>query len=482
MPANNVTIDELRSVPALSDLPDEHLQWILDRSDYKEYQDGECMFKTGDPIDVMWMVLEGSAAFYMDINGRLVYYITFGADELTGGVGGILPYSRLRTSPGYSYAQGKVRIVQLHKDHFPELERLNPTFIQRLIGYMTDRARYFATMQLQQEKVSALGKLSAGIAHELNNPASAINRTSSELSGRLMRTYDLTEKLLQKHVSSEHVKVLRELASDVAADSRPKLSPLKRIEKEDEITDWMDNHKLENGAPPAEAFVEAGLTVDQLERIYNQVGEAAIVPVLCWLENLLISDRLIKDVEDASARISRLVTAIKSHVHMDRTNDVQQTQINHDLDNTLTLLGYKIRQKGINVVKEYDEHLPHVEAFVGELNQVWTNIIDNAIYASPQNSNITIKTSSDGRNVITRIIDNGPGIPENIKSRIFDPFFTTKKVGDGTGIGLDIVSRIVKRHNGDLKVSSEPGRTEFLVCIPIKYVETEAQFSTIAKA
>jgi signal transduction histidine kinase len=180
---------------------------------------------------------------------------------------------------------------------------------------------------------------------------------------------------------------------------------------------------------------------------------------------------LIKDLGEASSRISNLVGAIKSHVHMDRTNELQLTNIHNDIDNTLTLLGYKLREKNITVNKTYCNDLVDIPAYVGELNQVWTNIIDNAIYAIDKNGELTIETSCNSKNVKVKIIDNGSGIPKEIMSRIFDPFFTTKKVGQGTGIGLDIVNRIIKRHNGEIKVYSEPGRTEFDVCIPVAVSE-----------
>ncbi len=181
----SITTAELKKVIALSDLPEEHLQWILDRTTYEEYEDGATVMKFGEPTNRMLFIMEGSIAFYMDVNGRQVYYFTFGNEKATGGVSGLIPYSRMKTSPGFAYAVGTIKAMALDKQHFPELERLNPDLIQRLIGYMTERARSFATIQLQHEKVNALGKLSAGIAHELNNPASAINRISEELSRRL---------------------------------------------------------------------------------------------------------------------------------------------------------------------------------------------------------------------------------------------------------------------------------------------------------
>ncbi|HKR04966.1 MAG TPA: ATP-binding protein, partial [Bacteroidia bacterium] len=198
------------------------------------------------------------------------------------------------------------------------------------------------------------------------------------------------------------------------------------------------------------------------------------IPLLQWLENYLSSERIVKDLEEASGRISGLVTAIKSHVHMDRTNEMQPTHIHDDIENTLTLLGYKLREKNIMVKKNFSETHPEVCAYIGELNQVWTNLIDNAIYAMPQNGELTIQTSYDNKFAEVRIIDNGSGIPAEIKSRIFDPFFTTKKVGDGTGIGLDLVNRIIKHHNGEIKVNSVPGKTEFIICIPLTPAKSSA--------
>jgi signal transduction histidine kinase len=180
----------------------------------------------------------------------------------------------------------------------------------------------------------------------------------------------------------------------------------------------------------------------------------------------LISQRVIIDLEEASTRISTLVGAIKSHVHMDQTNDLQPTNIHHDIENTLTLMGYKLREKNITVKKIFSEDSAEAQAYVGELNQVWTNIIDNAIYALPQNGELIIETSKEGKNICIKFTDNGSGIPPEIISRIFDPFFTTKKVGEGTGIGLDLVNRIIKHHNGGIKVDSRPGKTEFSISIP----------------
>ncbi|MBL7740083.1 MAG: GHKL domain-containing protein [Chitinophagaceae bacterium] len=462
-------IDELKKVIALSDLPGEHLQWILDHSVYVEYEDGGVVMRTGEVPDFMMFIIEGLVSFYMDKGGTLVHFFDFGNDTATGGVTGLLPYSRMKTSPGTSFAVGKLRGFRMHKDHFPELERLNPAFIQRLICYMTERARSFATTQLQHEKVSALGKLAAGIAHELNNPAAAINRISSELNKRLKENYGLTENLLRQPVSAESLQRIRQMVEQKEKEyaGKKKLSPLQRIQKEDEMNDWLETNGLGDNHAAGETFVEAGFSGEDLEAIRNDAGKEAFTDVLPWIENLLSSRRVIKDLDEASSRISHLVGAIKSHVHMDQTNDLQPTDIHNDIENTLTLLGYKLREKNITVKKVFCENLPATPAYVGELNQVWTNIIDNAIYALPKDGELTIETTCDSKNVKVRIIDNGTGIPTEIISRIFDPFFTTKKQGEGTGIGLDLVSRVIKHHNGDIKVNSRPGQTEFSICIPV---------------
>jgi hypothetical protein len=201
----SVTIEDLKKVVALNELPDEHLQWILERSVYEELEDGGLVAKYGDPAETMWIALEGKVSFYMNVNGRQVYFFTFENNNVTGGVGGLMPYSRMKTMPGYGYAVGNTKLLRLHKKYFTELEHLNPDFIEKLIGYMTERAKSFATTKLQHEKVNALGNLAAGIAHELNNPAAAINRISSELTRRLNLNYELTERLLQSSISAEHI-------------------------------------------------------------------------------------------------------------------------------------------------------------------------------------------------------------------------------------------------------------------------------------
>ena len=355
----------------------------------------------------------------------------------------------------------------LHKKYFQDLEQLNPAFVQRLIGYMTERARSFATTQMQLEKVSALGRLSAGMAHELNNPASAINRISSELTMRLNLNYELTEKLLRHNVSAEYIQSLRHTVAAKPFNADNRLSALQRVEREDEISAWLDHNGLPGNLKVIEPFADAGVTREDLDAIMVNETKDALTDVLLWFENVLSSQRMLRDLGEASNRISNLVGAIKSHVQMDRTNELQSTDIHEDIENALTLLGHKLRDKHTAVQKRFCDDLPLVPAYIGELNQVWTNVIDNAIYALDIGVEFIVETSCDSKSVNVKIIDDRTGIPPEIMSRIFDPFFTTKKVGEGTGIGLDLVNRIIKRHNGEIKVTSTPGRTEFRISLPI---------------
>lgn len=466
----SITTTDLRKVICLQDLPEEHLQWILEHGEYHEYPDGTVLTRTGEPIDHLWLIIEGAGKFYKDVNGRLVHYYTFENNATIGGAGGLLPYSRMKASPGFTFAAGQSRILSIHKKHFPELERLNPDFIQRLIGYMTERARSFATHQLQDEKINALGRLSAGIAHELNNPSSAITRMAIELKKKLFLNYKLTENiLLLQKLDPVQVDSLREktMALALQAAAGDGLTTLQKVRRENELCDWLEQKGYKDSRLISETFTAAGCTVDELQQIFDTVGSDAFMPLLQWLENLLTASWMLTDLEEASTRISGLVSALKSHVHMDRTTDKVPTDLHRDIDNTLTMFGFKLRQKNIKVIKNYAASLPEIEAHVGELNQVWSNLIDNAIYALDTNGTLTIETTADEMALHVHIIDNGHGIPPEILPHIFEPYYTTKEVGDGSGIGLDIVQRVIKNHQGQIDITSVPGRTEFAISLPV---------------
>ncbi len=248
---------------------------------------------------------------------------------------------------------------------------------------------------------------------------------------------------------------------------------VEKMEKEDSVTAWLEENKITSRDFLAETFTESMIELHELDSLKKEVSADDLEDVLLWYGHQLSSQQMISDLSNASERISDLVGAIKSHVHMDRTSDMQQTCIPDDIDNTLTLLGHKLREKNIRTDKIYAEKVPKIDAFVSELNQVWMNIIDNAIYAMDKNGILKIEIFPKNNDLKVYITDNGSGIPPEIISRIFEPFFTTKKVGEGTGIGLDLASRIIKRHRGDIKCVSKPGCTRFEICLPVYQQQPE---------
>lgn len=301
----SITTTELRKVTCLQDLPEEQLQWMLEHGEYHEYPDGSILSRTGEPIDDLWLIMEGKGMFYKDVNGRLVHYYTFENNATTGGAGGLLPYSRMKASPGSTFATGHCRIFVLNKKYFQELERLNPDFIQRLIGYMTERARSFATHQLQEEKISALGRLSAGVAHELNNPSSAITRLAIELKKKLLLNYKLTENiLLLQKLDPVQVEQLREKSIALALQTATGdgLTALQKVQRENEFGDWLIQKGFEDNRLITETFTTAGWTVDDLQQMLATVGPDAFLPLLLWLENLLTASWLLSDLEEEIGR------------------------------------------------------------------------------------------------------------------------------------------------------------------------------------
>lgn len=477
-----ISKEELRKNVTLADLPDEVLDWLLEKGEETERYDGEELTIPGGPIDEMWFMTEGKVEFYFDINGRPVHYYTFDMNPPSNGVGGLLPYSRMKVSPGWSYPTGTLRYVKLHKDHFKELEEVSTELVQRLVANMTERARYFATKKLQNEKMSALGRLSAGIAHELNNPASAIQRTVNELSENIDHNYRLTTALLDQNVHAAELHAVYELVNKNASVPESRLTLRQRMDLEDELAGRLEGYGFSEPDVLAGAMVDAGIAPDVLDEIYTALTPDTFRPVMGWLCNILVSARVIKELEQASSRISELVSAMKSHVHMDRSVSLQPFDVHASIDNTLTILQSKMKRKNITVERNYDESLPLIMAYGADLNHIWMNILDNAIDALDQNGNISIATKQEYGNVVVSFKDNGHGIPADIITQIFDPFFTTKKQGEGTGIGLDTAQQIVLNHKGDIRAESVPGKTVFYINLPIHPpVETKDIKSTQTK-
>ena len=319
----------------------------------------------------------------------------------------------------------------------------------------------------QTEKMSALGKLSAGLAHELNNPAAAARRAAEQLGGTLERLNALAVKLGPHGPSGAQWERLISVQAAVAGDSvEPSDDPLAQADREVAIEQWLDLHGVADPWQLAPALSAAGLDADALERIGDQVPAPALGDAVAWIGESLVGSELAGTTAESTARISELVGAVKSYSYMDQA-PVQTIDVHDGIDNTLTMLGHKLK-RGTNVIREYDRTLPRITVPGGELNQVWTNLLDNAIDAAGDEGEIHIRTSRDGSELVVEIVDNGPGVPAEVQGRIFDPFYTTKGVGEGTGLGLDVARRIVsERCNGEIGFESEPGETRFWVRLPL---------------
>jgi signal transduction histidine kinase len=322
----------------------------------------------------------------------------------------------------------------------------------------------------QRERLLALGSLSAGLTHELNNPAAAAVRATASLRDRVSHMRQklgvIASGVYDRQALATLIRLQEEAAELVA--KAPTLTPLEAADREDQLGDWFDTHGVSGGWDLAPTFVQAGLDIPWLERIVASVDDDAVVEsTIRWLNYTIETELLMNEIADSTARVSTLVNAAKQYSQMDRA-PYQRVDLRELLDSSLVMLGRKIGDS-VAVVKDYDSSLPQVPAYAAELNQVWTNLIDNAVAAMQGHGTLTVRTRRDGDMALIEIGDTGPGVPEEIRSRIFEPFFTTKPVGEGTGLGLDISWRIVvKKHRGDLRVHSEPGDTRFQVRIPIE--------------
>lgn len=461
----NVTLAELKANPTLQDVPDEQLEWLLSNGETLEFEAGERVFEKGSPLDKTTFILEGRMRICAEQNGKLRELVVLKQDAISG----YLPFSRGITTPGYGECVDKCRFFQVPKDKINEAIKLHYELIAALVHTMTSRVRDFTSQQQQNEKMFALGKLSAGLAHELNNPASAISRGASSLQNQIKRLPDIFKEVAALNIAPEKIDKINEiLISKTHQTDRPAISMMQRADLEDELSSWLADNDI-NDFDIAENLTEFGFNTGDLEHMKTCTPQPHLGVVLDWMSNYLLQEKMVSDIKESSARISELVSSVKTFTHMDRDTAKQPLDIHAGIRNTLTMLNYKLRKGNIEVKEDFDLKLPLVKALAGELNQVWTNIIDNAVDAMEVNGKglLTIRTQLDGDFVCVYIKDNGTGIPQDVQSQVFDPFFTTKDMGKGTGLGLDVVTRIIRQHNGSVKVTSEPGNTEFTVCFPL---------------
>jgi signal transduction histidine kinase len=460
-------VDELRTLFLFEKLSEDQLGWLCREGHVEVFEPG-WVLREGEPAEKFYILLEGAVALYrrvgedeVEVNrtdGRGVYAGAFQA------------YMGDRIQQVYNNslrATEQSRFFVLEADQFAHLMREWFPMPLHLLEGLFFGTRNSQRVIEQRERLLALGSLTAGLTHELNNPAAAAVRATSSLRERLA---EMRQELaviaagFDQGMLSSLVRLEQEAVERMK--SAPKLSAMETTDLEDALGEWLEGHHVDDGWELAPTFVQAGLDQAYLDQLAEGIKEDCLGDAIRWLNCAVDAELLMGEIQDSTTRVSTLIAAAKQYSQMDRA-PYQTVDVHELLDSTLTMLGPKLGQ-GIEVIKEYDRSLPSVPAYAAELNQVWTNLIDNAVGAMGGTGRLTVRTLRVEDRLVVEIGDTGPGVPEEIRTRIFEPFFTTKPFGEGTGLGLDISWRIVvNKHHGDLKLESVPGDTRFVVSLPL---------------
>ncbi|MDQ5819283.1 MAG: ATP-binding protein, partial [Actinomycetota bacterium] len=453
--------------PLFSELPEGELAWISEQGEEVRLEPGTKIAIQGDPPDGFYVVLEGETEWTRSVGGQEVFVVTLGEGSIFAELILVLdaPY------PTTGHAVTPVRLFKLDVPSFWEMLRICPQVLRGILATSVERAELHESVSQQHAKLISLGTMAAGLAHELNNPAAAVGRSVQEARRVFRESSSRAVKLGALLMSPAERALVADLPDEVArrAENVPSLDSLEQSDREDEVAEWLEERGVEDAWELSPTLVGAGLDVYWLEDLSGHLSErGSLGEVLAWLASEITGDELLREIGQASARISELVGAVKSYSHMDKASQ-KEVDVNEGLESTLVMLGHKLKKGNVRVTREYEAGLPRVCAHGSELNQVWTNLIDNAIDAVEGDGNVRIRTTREGDRVLVEISDDGPGIPEEIRERIFEPFFTTKDVSKGTGIGLDISHRVVVEElGGEIRVVSRPGDTCFQVRLPVR--------------
>jgi signal transduction histidine kinase len=450
---------ELFTVPAFAGLPDDQIAWFISQSEEIRAKAGDTSFREGDPADSMFVILEGQVQVRGELGGETVVIALN-----PGAVTGVLPYSRMKQFTVGARAVTDARILRFPASLFHDLVQKMPELTQRLVGLMSDRIRETTRREQQRDRLASLGKLSAGLAHELNNPASAAKRAASQLRDVLKRIKDASHELGSRDLTAAQKSEIEKLeASFVQRDEVPS-DALTISDREDQIDSLLRSHGQTDMWQMAADLAHRNVKPEALESLFATLDAVTARAALVRIAASVEVATLLNEIESGTSRISDLVRAIKEYTFMDQA-PLQNVDIVKSLETTLTILNHKLKH-GVVVKRDYGRVPLLVNSFGSELNQVWTNLIDNAIDAMGGEGELRVRTYRDDDCVVVEIEDSGPGISPDVLPHIFEPFFTTKGVGEGTGLGLDTVQRIVKKHRGDIQVTSKPGDTRFQVWLP----------------
>ncbi|HKM48051.1 MAG TPA: ATP-binding protein [Terriglobales bacterium] len=450
----------LRRTPAFADLPDDQIAWFLSQSEDLPLKAGAAYARQGEPADAMFVLLEGEFQWRGELAGE-----TFVRELKAGEVTGVLPFSRMKKFTLTGRALTDARVLRFPAALLPELVQKMPELASRLVGVMSDRIREATRFEQQRDRLAGLGKLSAGLAHELNNPASAAKRATSQLRDILKRVRDASLELGQRTLTAEQKSEIEKLEASLTQVDGPPPDPLAASALEDEIDSLLRSHGQNDLWQLAADLAHRNFKPELLEHLFATLDAGTARAALVRISSSVEIAGLLNEIESSTSRISDLVGAIKEYTFMDQA-PVQNVDIVKTLETTLTILNHKLKH-GVAVQRDYQKIPLRVNSFGSELNQIWTNIIDNAIDAMGGKGKLRVRTYREDQCVVVEIADDGPGISPEVQPHIFEPFFTTKGVGEGTGLGLDTVQRIVKKHRGNIQVNSKPGDTRFQIWLPL---------------
>jgi signal transduction histidine kinase len=455
-------VDTLPSLPLFESVPRAELEWLSARGEVQRLAPDTMLREVGSSLDVMWIVLEGHVAVHIGKGGGSSWRKFY--DTGPGSVLGAMPFSRARIAPARLVVEDDTTVFALDRSHFPDLVRECPELTSALVHHLLDRTRNYRTAQLHDDRLQSLGRLAAGLAHELNNPAAGATSHAQSLARLVDDVHSASRGLARARLTDaqlDEVDAIRQMCMDPCGPR----SPLEAADREEEFSDWLLRHDID--AEAASALATANVSVAALDRLAGMLPAEALGVAVRWAASDTAARQVAAQITAATGRIHALVSAVKGFTFMDREGVPDDVDIARGLADTVAMLESKSRSKSVQVRIETAGDLPAVYGFGSELNQVWEKLIDNAIDAAPVGGNVTLSATRRGDFVAVTVTDDGPGVPEEYRARIFDPFFTTKPVGSGTGLGLDIARRFANLNDGDLDFSSQPGHTVFRVRLPV---------------